>query len=75
INDQGLYNVYCRQYPEKCTILDQKNGLIFTGGAIKFDKVKLNNQNKIINQDNVIYTIVHQLNRWKQEDIDLLKNS
>lgn len=75
INDQGLYNVYCRQYPEKCTILDQKNGLIFTGGAIKFDKVKLNQQNKIVNEDNFIYTIVHQLNRWGQQDIDLLKNS
>ena len=72
---QGLFNVYCRENPEKCIIIDQKYGLIFTGGCIEFNKVKLSKQNNIINENKSIYTIIHQLNRWDQKYINILINS
>jgi len=76
INDQGLYNVYCREFPDKCYKLDQNYGLILTTGAVlMYDKnVKLNKLGLVINENNTIYPILHQINRWGEESVQKLKN-
>lgn len=76
INGQGLYNVYCREYPDKCYEIDQIYGLILTTGATLFyDKnVKLNQHGLVINENNSVYPILHQINRWGEKSVNKLKN-
>ena len=70
---QGLYNIYCYHNTDKCIIKDQKYGKILTCNKVKFSDVRKNDDGKLINQDNEIYPILHQTDRWGTGVVSLLE--
>jgi hypothetical protein len=63
LNDQGLYNIYCYNNPDKCIIIEYGNGLILTCGAINNNSVKKSKSNELLNNKNETYIILHQMDK------------
>jgi hypothetical protein len=60
VNDQGLLNVYNYLSSKKC--LEYKQSKILTLDKINFETLNIIN-NRIVNDDGEIYSIIHQINR------------
>lgn len=72
---QALYNVYCYDNPDKCIIINQDYGMILTCSFTKFDDINKNNNNKLVNKNNIVYPIIHQMDRWGPDIVTLLENT
>tara|TARA_Y100000741_G_C18219707_1_gene545303 strand:- start:297 stop:1109 length:813 start_codon:yes stop_codon:yes gene_type:complete len=72
---QALYNIYCYQNPDKCIIINQDYGMILTCGDCKFSDIMKNNNNKLINKNNIVYPILHQMDRWGADVVTLLETT
>jgi hypothetical protein len=61
IIDQGIFNKYVYEHEEDCMIQSNSNGKIITCGYAS--NLRLNYNSELLNEDGVIYSIVHQYDR------------
>lgn len=72
VNDQGLYNIYIYNYttPEFRKILPYKESQILTLDRVDFDSLNIQD-NRILNDRDELYVILHQTNRC---NLDFMKS-
>lgn len=62
-NDQGLLNVYVYNYNKTIDVIDYRISKILTLDRIQFSDLKKNEKGQIINDNDELYSIIHQINR------------
>jgi hypothetical protein len=72
---QGLFNIYCYQNEKDVFIINQKYGKILTCGNVKYNMIKTNSKGKLLNDNDEEYVIIHQMDRWGIEKINLLEKN
>jgi len=72
ILDQGIFNYYVYENPNRCIINDNQNGTIYTMGYS--DKFVCKTNGRISNFNNIDYAIVHQYDRFKWLTEHVYKN-
>lgn len=62
-NDQAVINIYIYNFNKHLIPIDYDKSKILTLDKIKFDDLKLNEKGQIVNKNNELYSIIHQIDR------------
>jgi hypothetical protein len=62
-NDQAVINIYIYNFNKHLSPVDYDKSKILTLDKINFNNLKLNDKGQIINNNNEVYSIIHQIDR------------
>jgi len=62
-NDQAVINIYIYNFNKHLIPVDYDKSKILTLDKINFDNLKLNEKGQIVNKNNELYSIIHQIDR------------
>ena len=73
-NDQGLWNIFVYKICPSKSILTFNVSEILTLDKVIFDSLKKNEKGHIVNDNNIEYSIIHQIDRCGKSNMDYLIN-
>lgn len=63
VNDQGLYNIYVYNYLQSKVAHKYTHSKILTLDNINFNELQFHKDKRIVNENNEVYSILHQIDR------------